>query len=356
MKRIKNHKGPFLILCLVVLATACLLVVAMQADEKKEPCYYSSLHYTGEGMRYWYEKDDGFMSITGIPYKELDCSKCHVKSCDPCHTAKEGEVCTYSVKTAKDKATCLKCHSREKVTFAINEKRGNLDLHIASGMVCADCHTALDVHGDGTAYKSMRDEGAVKAKCTNCHEFEADKLSRAHKVHKGKLDCAACHVANTTTCLNCHFTKFLETGQRKGNFIPPSQEWMLLVNYNGKITSGNVQTLVHEGKPFITYAPYFTHAVQKEARGCTDCHANDAVNLIAEGKSVPMATFKEGKVESWSGVVPLVPDQLEWVFLDKEGDTWVPIIFEGQPQTQFSAYATPLTDAQVKKMGMPFKK
>ncbi len=78
MKRIKNHKGPFLILCLVVLATACLLVVAMQADEKKEPCYYSSLHYTGEGMRYWYEKDDGFMSITGIPYKELDCSKCHV--------------------------------------------------------------------------------------------------------------------------------------------------------------------------------------------------------------------------------------------------------------------------------------
>jgi hypothetical protein len=276
MRRIKDHKLAFLCVCFVVLATACLLVVAIQADEKKEPCFYSSLHHRGEGMRFWYEENNGFMDITGIPYTELDCGNCHVKSCDPCHAAMEGEkgdVCTYSIKKAKDKATCLGCHSREKATFAINEKKGNLDLHVASGMGCTDCHTALDVHGDGTAYKTMRDVGAVKAKCTNCHEFEEDELSRAHKVHKDKLDCAACHVANTTTCLNCHFTKFLETGTRAGNFFPPIQEWILLVNYNGKVTSGNVQTLVHEGKTFITYAPYFTHAVQKEGRACTDCHA-----------------------------------------------------------------------------------
>jgi hypothetical protein len=356
MNRIKNHRGSLLALSLVVLVIACLLVVAIQADEKKEPCFYSSLHHTGEGMRYWYEENGGFMDIAGIPYKELDCGNCHVKSCDPCHAGMDGEVCTYSLKKAKDKATCLTCHSREKVTFAINEKKGNLDIHVASGMVCSDCHEAIDVHGDGTAYKTMRDEGAVKAKCTNCHEFDEENLSRPHKVHKGKLDCAACHVANTTTCLNCHFTKFLETGTRAGNFIPPSQDWMLLVNYNGKVTSGNVQTLIHEGKPFIAYAPYYTHAVQKEARGCTDCHANDAINLITEGKSVPMATFKGGKVESWSGVVPLVPDQLEWVFLDRDGETWVPITFTGKVKIQLACYATPLTEDQVKKMAMPFKK
>jgi hypothetical protein len=355
MRFIKKQKGPFLVLCLAVLVSALLLVVAIQADEKKEPCFYSSLHHTGEGMRYWYEENGGFMDITGIPYKELDCGNCHVKSCDPCHAKMEEDACIYSLKLAKDQeATCLKCHSREKVTFAINKKKGNLDVHVASGMACSDCHGGNDVHGNGTAYKTMRDEGAVKAKCTNCHDIDTEK--RAHKVHKGKLDCAACHIANTTTCINCHFTKFLETGKRAGNFFPPSQEWMLLVNYNGKVTSGNVQTLVHEGTPFITYAPYFTHAVQAEARACTDCHANDAVNLITEGKSVPMATFKDGKLESWSGVVPLVPEQLEWVFLDRDGDTWIPLSFTGEVKTQFSAYAKPLTENQVKKMAMPFTK
>jgi hypothetical protein len=37
-----------------------------------------SLHYTGEGMRYWYEEPGGFMDVTRIPYNELDCSSCHV--------------------------------------------------------------------------------------------------------------------------------------------------------------------------------------------------------------------------------------------------------------------------------------
>ena len=35
-----------------------------------ESFYHKSLHATGEGMRYWYEKEDGFMQITGIPYAD----------------------------------------------------------------------------------------------------------------------------------------------------------------------------------------------------------------------------------------------------------------------------------------------
>lgn len=356
MDKIKYHKVFIMMATLGISFILCCLFVVVNAEDNKEECFYNSLHHTGEGMRYWYEENDGFMGITGIPYKELDCSNCHVKSCAPCHMSKDEDICSYSLKVAKDKATCLKCHSREKVTFALNEKMGNLDLHIANGMVCADCHTAQDVHGDGKAYKTMRDEGAVKTKCTKCHEFDEDDLSRSHKVHKEKLDCTACHVANTTTCLNCHFTKFLETGTRKGNFFPPIQEWVILVNYKGKITSGNVQTLVHEGKTFITYAPYFTHAVQKDGRKCVDCHANEAINLIIEGKSVPMSVYDEGDIVSWKGVVPFVPDKLDWVFLDKEGDSWIPIQDDIKPLVQYSCYAEPLTKDQITKMGMPFKK
>lgn len=338
----------------VILLLAGGLIFISHAKETKTPCFFKSLHHTGEGMRYWYEENGGFKELTGIPYEKLDCKKCHVTSCDQCHIKKDDQECSYSLKTAKDTQTCLLCHSREKVTFKIGKKKNTLDVHMASGMGCVDCHKGQDVHGDGTFYRSMRDEGAVKASCKNCHSLEKD--IRAHKVHKNKLDCAACHVANTTSCLNCHFNKFLEQGKRAGNFFPPIQDWMILVNYKGKVTSGNVQTMVYNGKTFITYAPYFTHSVQAKARGCIDCHANEAVSLIKKGKSVPMATFKDNQMVSWKGVVPLVPDQLEWQFVDKQGDQWIPLKTKGKPMLQYSCYAEPFTKEQVKKMARPFKK
>jgi len=354
MRHKSKSKRWIIGITLIILLSVAMFVMIGSAEEKQEECFYKSLHYTGEGMRHWYEEDGGFMKITGIPYENLGCKNCHVKSCAQCHEEKEGDVCSYTLKKAKDKETCLVCHSRAQVTFKIGEGKDALDVHIASGMGCVDCHNAQDVHGDGKSYQSMRDEGAVKASCENCHDPE-DLDTRAHKVHKEKLDCTACHVANTTTCLNCHFDKFLETKTKKGNFFPPSQDWILLVNYRGKITSGNVQTLVYKDKTFVTYAPYFTHAIQSKARGCTDCHANKAVTLIKEGKSVLMAEFKDGKMVSWKGVVPFVPDNLEWDFAYKDGDKWLLHKSTEKPMIQYSNYAEPLTEEQIKKMAMPIK-
>jgi len=331
-------------------------LAAVKEEQKSEgTCFSKSLHYTGEGMRYWYEKDDGLKSITNIPYNQLTCKQCHVKSCDVCHIKKEDQKCSYSVEKAKDMKTCLSCHTRAKATFECGKDKGSLDVHIAAGMVCADCHKGQDVHGDGTFYHSMRDDGAVKASCANCHTPKEDEI-RAHKVHRGKLDCAACHVSNSISCLNCHFGNFLKTGKKKGNFLPPVQDWLLLVNYKGKITSGSAQTIVYKDKKFIAYGPYFTHSVQAKAKSCTDCHANAATRLIQKGESVPMAEFKDDKMVSWKGVVPLVPEQLEWSFLNKAGDKWVPIESNEPPKIQFVGYGEPLTKVQIKKMGMPFKK
>jgi hypothetical protein len=194
----------------------------------------------------------------------------------------------------------------------------------------------------------MRDSEGVKTACTDCHE--PDEEIKAHTVHNNKLDCAACHIANTTSCLNCHFDKFLEQKTRKGNFFAPCQSWTLLVNYRGKVTSGNVQTLVYRQKKFIAYAPYFTHAVQAKARECQDCHGNEAVRRIASGKMVPMATFSQGKMVSWKGVVPLIPDKLKWDFADKRGDQWILLDTGEKPVVQFACYAKSLTGEQLKKL------
>jgi hypothetical protein len=353
MKHTVKNSWVIVTVVVIILLTGGIIVVG-NAEETPTPCFYKSLHHTGEGMRYWYEENGGLKELTGIPYEKLDCKNCHITSCDQCHIKKDDQECYYSLKAAKDSEACLTCHSREKVTFQIGRNKNTLDVHIAKGMDCIDCHKGQDLHGDGAFYRTMRDEGAVKASCKNCHLLEEN--TRAHSVHKNKLDCAACHVTNTTSCLNCHFDKFLEQGKRAGNFFPPIQEWMILVNYKGKVTSGNVQTIVYNGKKFITYAPYFTHAVGAKARECTDCHANEAVNLIKRGKSVPMAKFKDNQMVSWKGVVPLVPDQLEWQFVDKQGDQWIPLTTKEKPMLQYSCYAEPFTTEQLKKMARPFKK
>lgn len=329
------------------------LGLGLSAGAGEDDCFSTSLHATGEGMRYWYEEEGGLRELTGIPYRDLDCSNCHVKSCDQCHAERDAGTgtCSYSTAHAQRTATCLACHSREALTYRMCEKAGNVDVH---GRLCSDCHGGADVHGDGTAYRSMRDANAVKASCLDCHA-ESTSDSRAHTVHEGKLDCAACHVLATTACMNCHMDTFLETGSRKGNFFP-MQDWLLLINHEGKITSATAMTIVHDNKRFVCYGPYFTHAIQPRGKVCTDCHGNEAVKRLKEGQSVPMMTYENGTVVNWKGVVPVVDGGLDWVYLNKTVDGWTPLAEDGPETVQYVEYGTPLTEDQIKKMAMPFKK
>ena len=80
------QKEVFIIgfILLVIFSTGSF--VALEEMKDGQDSFYSkSLHYTGEGMRYWYEEQGGFMEITNIPYSQLDCKNCHVQSCDLCH-------------------------------------------------------------------------------------------------------------------------------------------------------------------------------------------------------------------------------------------------------------------------------
>ncbi|MCG6919312.1 MAG: cytochrome c3 family protein [Deltaproteobacteria bacterium] len=327
--------------------------------QSTEPCLTSfftkSLHFTGEGMRRWYEEEGGFMQVTKIPYDQLDCKSCHLKSCDQCHAKKKGAKLVFSPRKARDINTCLPCHSREGLTFKFDGERENLDVHVAGGMVCADCHWRYDIHGDGRFRPSMRHPKGVRARCETCHlqqekespEFDPNTVS--HRVHGDKLDCAACHVKDTMACINCHFDRFLETGTRKGNFIP-MKDWLLLINYEGKVTSGSAMTLVYKNKKFIAYVPYFTHSIASEGRGCQDCHGNLAVSKMKRGEKVAVVDFKNNEIVSWKGVVPVVEGKLEWAFLNMTEKGWQPVPNKGDPLVQFAAYGTPLSGEQFNKM------
>jgi len=348
----------FLSLFLVVIWTNSAEIYA----EELQDCFFSkSLHKTGEGMRYWYEAKDGFKTLTGIPYNDLGCKKCHATSCDKCHLKETKKGPVYSVEIAQKRETCLKCHARAKATFKIDESRSSLDVHIDAGMVCTDCHTPREIHGDGILYKSMRDPNAKDAACTNCHTKNSEGYppipeTKSHNVHKNRLDCNACHVRNTLTCYNCHFGEFAKTNNKPQSFFGKVKEFLLLVKYKGKITSGNLQSLVSaDNKPFIIYAPYFTHSVMSHGRKCEECHGTEAVNALASNKKFTVATFEDGKSNFYKGIIPLVPDLLNWPFLEKKDGKWVPFEPEQKPLIQMGLYVEPFTLAELKKLKMQYK-
>lgn len=324
--------------------------------------FTQSLHFTGEGMRYWYEEEGGFMDITGIPYDQLDCKTCHVRSCDKCHARESGGRSYFSEHKTKSMNTCLPCHSREKLTFKFDGEKGHMDVHTGAGMVCADCHHNTDVHGDGKFRDSMRSPGAVQADCEKCHIDQCqpspafDTSIESHQVHNGKLDCSACHVSNTMACLNCHFDNFLDTGKRAGNFVP-IKDWTLLINHEGKVTAGSAMTLVYKNQKFLAYVPYYTHSIEAKGRQCEACHMNEAVRTIMDGNAVEMLAYENGELKHWQGAVPVRPESLNWVFLNKTRDGgWEPVPNDDDPKIQFAAYGKPLTEEQFNKLSMDFSR
>jgi hypothetical protein len=331
------------------------------AAEEQQQCFHSSLHHTGEGMRYWYEAKDGFMAITGMPYDSLGCKNCHVKSCDDCHLKKTEDGCVYSTEQARSKQVCLKCHAREKATIKYDEVMACEGVHAESDMDCMDCHSKREVHGDGKFYTSMRQDGAMDTACTNCHTEDAEEYpalpdTRSHTVHKGKLECNACHVQNSMTCYNCHFGVLAKTKSKPESFTMKVKDFLLLVKFKGKVTSGTMQTLVGKNnEPFVSYVPYFTHSIMREGRKCEQCHATEVVKTLASSQKMIPAVFKDDKLEFYKGIIPVVPELLAWPFLEKKGDQWVSFEPKTEPLVQMALYAEPFTQDDLKKLAVEYK-
>ena len=156
--------------------------------------------------------------------------------------------------------------------------------------------------------------------------------------------------------------RFLKTGKKKGNFIP-SNEWLLLINRHGKVTSATAMTFVHrdpkdnnaKAEPFVMYSPYFTHSVSKEGRNCDDCHGINTVKQIQKGQKVKVNTYKNGKFESLKGIVPTVPGSLVWEFLDKVSGKWRVLPVTDPVKHQMACYGIALSKEQLEKLAKPQK-
>jgi len=332
-----NVKIFLILVCVVSLIS---ITSSFSQESTNHECIFksSSLHFTAVGMSYWYERlQGGLETITGVQYSDLSCNNCHVENCDVCHKTEKEDKTFYTNEAANNQDMCLKCHGREAAIMNIDKKNNTEDVHFAAGMECMDCHTEREMHGDGVIYTSMKQPGAMDVTCEQCHENISKTTS--HTIHGNDVDCKSCHVQQVVSCTNCHFETMINEGKRVS--IPVSG-WSFLMNYNGKVTSANMQTFVVPGnKTFLMFAPQFSHSVSKVGKRCEDCHANTNVDKVKDG-TINLTWLENGKVEQVEGVVPVVDGvQYNSVYQNFKDGNWTPIENPEKPVVQYVGFGSP---------------
>lgn len=299
-----------------------------------------SLHATAWGMEYWYSAaQGGFENLTGVPYSELACGHCHTSPtrCLDCHTHTDpGEAIV-------PKSTCLSCHGRQ----GAEEAMGTTDVHRDRGMVCIDCHTTTEIHGDGHIYNSFLETPSPT--CEGCHQTIQQSL--AHTVHGSKVSCAACHMETAITCYNCHFQAQVDEKRKLayGKF----KDWLFLGNWNGQVYPMNFQTVEYQNNSFIAYGPFTGHTITQVGRDCTGCHGNAAMNEYLTTGAITVVQWDDvqQKLIPSKGVIPIPPDyetSLLFDFATRQNDQWV-FLKHGTDMTQM-LYGAPLTTDQMTKL------
>jgi predicted CXXCH cytochrome family protein len=315
--------------------------------------YVTSLHATGQGKKTWYDEtpNRGFERFTNVSYSDLGCKNCHEPSatggCESCHNTANPTLGSQVDATLS--GACGACHGRQKAEAIVH---GYSDVHRDAGMDCMACHTLGDDHGDGTAYMSMLDDGAIDTKCTDCHTALASNTY--HDTHSETVDCSACHVQSVVSCYNCHFETEVELHTKKayGQF----KDWIFLVNWNGKVHAANFQSVKYGDNTLVAMAPFYSHTIARNARACDDCHGNAAMtDWEADGViDVVVWDSADSKLNYMNGVIPVPPNYLtglrfDFVDLDEPGGTVWSFLKTGADTIQM-VYGEPLTEAQMEKL------
>lgn len=359
------------ILSVGIVALLCLIPVLASAQPAN---FGTSLHATRQGKATFYSAaNGGFEALSNVPIATLGCQKCHpdtlpngtavdpatyTPSCNDCHIV-PGDEPTIGV--------CLKCHGRMQTEMmAFNLK----DVHRDTlGFKCSDCHSTGDIHGDGTAYNSMFEPGAMDVDCINCHTQLPSNPE--HNQHSGDIHCATCHMQTVVACYNCHFNSMTQAHIKRA--YTKIRNFMLIGTRakDNKIFPASFQSLYYhtpDGKDttFYTIAPYFSHSITRHGRTCSDCHDNANVQAYNTNGELWIAQWdnSQGALNVSSGVLPIPPDwqtSLKLDFLDYTGviDTsytnpsaWT-FIKSGADVTQNMGYILPLTAEQMNKLSTP---
>jgi thiosulfate/3-mercaptopyruvate sulfurtransferase len=141
------------------------------------------------------------------------CDSCHT-TCGDCHISQPSSVGgglldghTFKARGSMTR-TCTACHGSRVGNEYLGKNEDLMgDVHFRQGrMVCADCHTAADLHGEANPGATTRYDGPQIPACADCHpEAVAGGSSiQQHNIHQDRLSCQVCHSISYKSCDGCH--------------------------------------------------------------------------------------------------------------------------------------------------------
>ena len=281
--------------------------------------FSNSLHKTRSGIGLAYSAENGGMeTITNIPIEDLACKKCHsytgfypngnsidstnyTHSCVDCHN--------FEITLNVFEEACINCHQRQQKE---REHYSGMDVHTNEGLNCISCHTKEELHGDDNiTYSSLKESGAIKTKCTNCHTQLSNNAS--HNRHIATVDCSACHAVSVYNCAGCHFETYIETEKKRYN--NEFKDYRLLIKKDGMVKLGALVTHSYNGKSNYIISSTHSHIIKKNATTCSDCHRgmghiNAAITEYNNTGYITLAKWDSTTktVNILNGVIPIPSD------------------------------------------------
>lgn len=208
-------------------------------------------------------------------------------------------------------------------------------MHTNEGLTCISCHSKEELHGDDNIfYLSLKETGAVKAKCTNCHTQLSNNGS--HNRHLGKVDCSACHSVSVYSCGGCHFESYTAASIKR--FINEFKDYRLLIKKDGMVKLGTIVTHSYNGKTNYIISSTHSHIIKRNATTCSDCHrgmgqVNAAIQEYNNTGSITLAKWNNAskKVDILQGVIPVPADWKQSLKIDHVTYTGDSLAFPTNP-------------------------
>ena len=182
---------------------------------------------------------------------------------------------TITLQREPARSACLTCHAssgggdnnkRGDMSAALANPTQNQDVHMGSGMVCTDCHTAASHKIAGRGVDLIIDEGVPMRACADCHTPSSDHNNDIVR-HLDKVACQSCHipayarVTSTDMLRDYHTAEVNSRGlyepkiTRGANVIPKYAFWngqSGFYTYRSAATSGQLMAYplgdVNDGK------------------------------------------------------------------------------------------------------------
>ncbi len=278
--------------------------------------YKLSLHYSTAGFKHGVSKrfSESEKKIFETKVFEQSCRSCHA-SCGDCHVKSPvisgvnlGLIDGHKFVRKDEGKTCALCHGGRVYPEFTGEYGGTADVHYQKGMMCMDCHTKTELHGDGKAYTSRRDV-AGRPECVKCHvpgEEKSERAAGTHGEHGDSVGCSACHSsAPYRNCSECHLGKgatatptiILGKNPRKPDQVTTLR---LVPTVRDTFASAGIKQEKFDAMPnYWDTVPHNTRKRTDRTRECEVCHDQHEYFLKEEAMIKGGSEANKGLIHKW---------------------------------------------------------